>query len=68
MISIVVDALGTVPKCLEKRFKGTGDQEESRQYGPCCCLDQLEYLEEFLRSEEICYHLYFNINHPLTLV
>ena len=50
VIPIVVGALGTVLKGLEKRR--IGNQKKNRSSKPLCCRDQLEYLVGSRRLEE----------------
>ena len=46
VISIVISALGMVPKGWKGDWAHWRSEEESRSYRPSYCYDQLEYLED----------------------
>ena len=60
MITIVIGALGMVPKCLVRELEELKAEDESRPSKLQHFQEQPEYWEEFKRSEETCYHSDYN--------
>ena len=56
VVLIVIDGLGTVPKCLEKNNEEIGNHRKNRDKLNYCPVIQLEYSEESWRPEYNCCH------------